>query len=178
MKRIMPGLLAALLAVSAQAANDTPYRGQQERDIKALSSSEIDGYLQGSGMGFAKAAELNHYPGPRHVLDLAGPLALTPEQVARSQALYDRMNSAAVALGRKLVEKERELDRAFADEAVNARNLEALLGEIGALQARLRFVHLSAHLEQRALLTASQIRHYDRLRGYENGNGGDHQHKH
>src|SRR5262245_34850176 len=36
----------------------TPYAGQQAREIKALSSEEIESYLSGSGMGLAKAAEL------------------------------------------------------------------------------------------------------------------------
>lgn len=47
-----------------------PYAGQETREIKALSPDEVAAHLEGRGMGFAKAAELNHYPGPKHVLDL------------------------------------------------------------------------------------------------------------
>ena len=36
-------------------------------DIKALSSEEVEQYLSGAGMGYAKAAELNRHPGPIHV---------------------------------------------------------------------------------------------------------------
>ena len=42
----------------------SPYAGQEQREIQALSTEEIEGYLSGSGMGLAKAAELNHSPVP------------------------------------------------------------------------------------------------------------------
>jgi len=35
---------------------------QETREIKALSTEEVDGYLKGEGMGLAKAAELNGFP--------------------------------------------------------------------------------------------------------------------
>src|SRR5687767_11125254 len=50
---------------------DSPYVGQEDRAIKALDAKDVDGLLAGSGMGYAKAAELNGYPGPMHVLELA-----------------------------------------------------------------------------------------------------------
>lgn len=64
-------LILSMLVLQVQAIETKPYAGQQERMIKALSTSEIDGLKKGKGMGLAKAAELNHYPGPRHVLDEA-----------------------------------------------------------------------------------------------------------
>jgi len=42
-------------------------------------------------MGLAKAAELNHYPGPRHVLDLASELKLSEEQRLRIEQIYNTM---------------------------------------------------------------------------------------
>jgi hypothetical protein len=39
--------------------------------------------LSGQGSGFAKPAELNGYPGPAHVLELAGPLGLDAPQLHR-----------------------------------------------------------------------------------------------
>ncbi|HVL36287.1 MAG TPA: hypothetical protein VM489_11510, partial [Burkholderiales bacterium] len=44
--------------------------------------------------------------------------------------------------------------------------LRSLVLEIGRLQAEVRLVHLQAHLEQKALLTTSQVAAYDALRGY------------
>ena len=53
-----------LLGVSSLTFAQSPYAGQESREIKSLSPAEVDGYLAGAGMGFAKAAELNGYPGP------------------------------------------------------------------------------------------------------------------
>lgn len=39
-------------------------------------------------MGFAKAAELNSYPGPKHVLDLGDRLKLTTQQRQQVQAIF------------------------------------------------------------------------------------------
>ena len=58
-------------AASATAQTTSPYAGQQQRTIKALSDQEIGDLLEGRGMGLAKAGELNSYPGPLHVLQLA-----------------------------------------------------------------------------------------------------------
>jgi len=69
--------------------------------------------LRGEGMGFAKAAELNGYPGPKHVLDLADRLKLTPDQRQLVQAIFDRMSTSAKPLGAELVERERVLDQLF-----------------------------------------------------------------
>jgi Spy/CpxP family protein refolding chaperone len=150
----------------AAAGSATPYAGQEGRDIKALSPEEVADHLAGRGMGLAKAAELNGYPGPAHVLELAGPLGLSPEQRARTQALFERMQARAIALGRELVEAERALDRLFASRTVTVAALGPALARIGELQARLRQAHLEAHLEQTALLTAEQVAAYGRLRGY------------
>jgi hypothetical protein len=48
----------------------SPYAGQQARPIKAVSDEDIAALRKGEGMGMAKAAELNGYPGPAHVLSL------------------------------------------------------------------------------------------------------------
>lgn len=128
---------------------------------------EIDGYLSGGGMGFAKAAELNHYPGPRHVLDLSGQLQLSAEQRKRTQAIFEGMKSQATSLGKQLVEKEQLLDSRFAEGTISDAELEQLVTEISVIQGKLRAVHLRAHLAQRAVLTQDQIRLYDAHRGYQ-----------
>lgn len=168
----------SLLALTAYAEGPSPYVGQEMRGIKALSQSEIDGYLDGQGMGFAKAAELNHFPGPRHVLDLSGELGLTNEQQTRTREIYSSMREEAVSLGSSLVEKERELDQFFADGSIDDNSLKAALNEIGLIRAGLRHVHLSAHLKQRELLTLHQIKLYDQLRGYGAGNHHRQNHHH
>jgi Spy/CpxP family protein refolding chaperone len=144
----------------------TPYAGQEQREIKALSAEEIQGYLTGSGMGLAKAAELHHYPGPKHVLELAEPLGLSVEQRQQTQRIFAAMQTEAVRLGTQLIEKERQLDTLFATGTITEAQVEQLVTEIGTMHGQLRAVHLRAHLAQRAVLTPEQLHRYDTLRGY------------
>jgi hypothetical protein len=171
-------LLTLALALAAgtplHAAAPSPYAGETQRAIKALSAADVEAYLEGKGQGLARAAELNGYPGPRHVLDLADALALTPGQRARTQQLFASMQGDARRLGRLLVEAEAQLDRRFAGRAVDVASLDAALDRIGALQADLRGVHLRAHLAQVGILTPAQIARYDRLRGYTAGGDAAH----
>lgn len=56
---------------------ETPYAGMQSRPIKALSDQQLSDLRAGRGMGLALAAELNGYPRPSHVLELANQLGLS-----------------------------------------------------------------------------------------------------
>jgi Spy/CpxP family protein refolding chaperone len=173
---VKPSIVVCLLAVACGAfganvaAAESPYVGQEGRAIKALSPDDVDAYLAGKGMGLAKAAELNGYAGPAHVLELAPQLSLTPEQRARTQALFASMQAEAMQLGRALVEQERELDRLFASKTITPERLAMALTEIGSLQAQVRGAHLRAHLAQVQILTPEQNARYAELRGYR-GNG-------
>jgi len=155
---------------------ESPYTGQEIREIKALSPSKVEGYLMGNGMGYAKAAELNHYPGPKHVLELAHQLQLTHEQATRTQELFNSMRKKATALGKQLVDKEETLDRLFANSSINTHTLKVLLSEIGAIQTNLRYVHLNAHIGQKDLLSQHQVHWYDQHRGYGRGHAKGHNH--
>lgn len=148
---------------------DSPYAELADREIKALSGEEVSGLLAGQGMGMALAAELNGYPGPKHVLELADMLELTDDQRVRVQAIFDGMEARAVELGERLVALERELDRAFAAGIITPEALSRLLSDIGEARARLRRVHLQAHLEVTPVLTEAQRAHYDMARGYGGG---------
>ena len=176
MNSIIPGIIISIVSISVMAATESPYKGQQTRAIKALSQQKIDGYLMGKGMGYAKAAELNNYPGPRHVLDMANELKLSAEQIQQTQAIFDSMQTRAVELGKQLVEKEKELDHKFANRQIDANTLASLVSEIGLLEVKIRNVHLAAHLEQKALLSKDQIGQYARLRGYGTMHGHKHHH--
>lgn len=173
------GLGAASLALAAEPA-PSPYAGEQQRRIKALSAADVQDLLAGRGMGLAKSAELNRYPGPAHVLELADRLGLSAEQKARTQAVFEAMQARARALGKALVEREAELDRLFASREISRARLESSLAEIARLQGELRGVHLEAHLAQAELLTAEQVATYAELRGYGGadhaGHGGGHRH--
>jgi Spy/CpxP family protein refolding chaperone len=169
--------LVTLAHVSLGSAGEhaSPYAGQEQQEIKALSAEEVQGYLAGDGMAFAKAAELNHYPGPSHVLELADKLQLTDEQRRKTKAIFDKVKAEAKELGKKLVEKERLLDSRFAAGTISEDELKQLVAEIAVVQGELRISHLQAHLAQRNVLTADQIRDYDALRGYQ-GSGTQGQH--
>ena len=65
----------------------SPYADQESSGIAALSLSELGGLQDGAGMGLARAAELNHYPGPKHVLQLAAELNLSEKQSAEVEEL-------------------------------------------------------------------------------------------
>ena len=175
---IAAGMLLASVA-SASSGGETPYAGQEQREIKALSAKEIQGHLNGKGMGFAKTAELNHYPGPMHVLEQAELLQLSEKQKQRTREILAAMKAEARRLGALYVEKERELDRLFASGEIKKETLRSLLEQIGRLQAEIRGVHLQAHLKQKAILTPAQVATYDRRRGYVGGTGpSSHGHSH
>lgn len=172
-------LLCTSITVGWAEGDTSSYAGQEGRVIKAFSEEEIQGYISGSGMGFAKAAELNHYPGPLHVLELAEELQLSADQVGRTRTLFEEMKGKAVRLGEELVEMERRLDSLFAEAEISEGQLQRLVTDIAVIQGRLRFVHLRAHLVQREILTPDQIRHYDKLRGYGTSHQkGHHHHDH
>lgn len=141
------------------------YAGQQTRAIKSLSDSEAQDLVEGKGMGLAKAAELNGYPGPMHLLELAGAMRLTVEQSAATAQILTQHKVKARALGAELVQAERQLDTAFASKQISAEKLVALTQQIGALQAAVRNAHLQTHLQQTRLLSPQQVAQYQLLRG-------------
>lgn len=161
-------VVAIFAATPAAAQHDhtSPYAHQESSGIAALTPQELADLLAGAGMGFAKAAELNHFPGPKHVLELADSLDLTAGQRTRIDAIRTGMAAEAVRLGEAIVAKEREMDTRFVHAHMDAGTLRAMTAEIARLQGQLRYVHLAAHLETKAVLDEGQIRTYDRLRGY------------
>jgi Spy/CpxP family protein refolding chaperone len=145
------------------------YAGEENREIKALSAEEVESYRSGTGMGFAKAAELNHYPGPKHVLELASEIGLDAAQKKEAQQIYEAMHKETVGLGERVVVAEGALDALFAAATVDEASLARSVREIARLQGEVRLAHLKAHLATRSLLTAAQVTKYDALRGYGSG---------
>lgn len=142
------------------------YAGEEAREIKALSPQEQRAWLDGQGMGLARPAELNGFPGPMHVLELAAQLELTTQQQETTRRLMERHKAEARSLGAELVAAERRLDEAFRTRQVTPAQVDLLTQRIGELQSRIRASHLKTHLEQTALLRPAQVAAYDRLRGY------------
>ena len=170
MRKTFAIALFAAVAFPA-AAQHQPYAGQEERAIKALSAEEVKQYLAGAGMGYAKAAELNRFPGPQHTLELADKLGLSAEQRAATKRLMDTHKAEARAIGTKLVGSERALDALFRSGTVNQSALADAVHRAAALQGEYRLSHLETHRRLRALLTDEQVARYERLRGYGSGDG-------
>ena len=133
-------------------------------------------YLEGAGMGYARAAELNHFPGPMHVLELADQLKLTTEQRAATKTLMESHKAQARMLGAEVVAAEREVADLFrrgkVDEAVLARAARTA----AAVEGEYRLSHLETHRRMRELLSTEQMKRYDELRGYVSGKAQHHKH--
>ena len=170
MIRFIFSVAIAILALPRIGVAASPYVSEQSRSIKALSDQEMADYAAGKGMGFARAAELNGYPGPAHVLDLADELMLSPPQRGRTAALFRRMQARASALGARLVDEERRLDTLFASKSISRNALSKALRSIASLQSDIRETHLRAHLEQTRILSEAQTMKYWQLRGYAESN--------
>jgi Spy/CpxP family protein refolding chaperone len=160
--------LASGPALAQHAGHGSPsaYAGEEAREVKSLSAEDIAELQRGGGWGLAKAAELNGLPGPAHVLEMKAELALSEAQAAAVRAIFDGMRAAAVDEGRRLIEGEAALEAAFRAREVTDEGLRGLLAGIEASRARLRHIHLSAHLETPAVLTPAQVARYNELRGH------------
>ena len=146
--------------------------------IKALSEQQVDDLQSGRGMGLALAAELNHYPGPVHVLEASGALGLSAEQLQRTEGLLGAMRAEAIPIGQSIIKLEAELEARFASGAAQPSDVERLVMRIAEAQGRLRYVHLSYHLQMRELLSTQQLVRYDEVRGYAYPAGGGHRRHH
>jgi len=161
---------AAAVALTGVAVAQSPYAGLQARPIKALSEQQIADLRAGRGMGLALPAELNGYPGPMHVLELAGPLALSDAQRAAVERQFEAMKVESIPIGERLIEQEAVLDQLFAARTATADNVAAAVAAIAETQGALRNAHLRYHLTTLALLQTDQVERYARLRGYGDGN--------
>lgn len=166
--------LAVLLGIVSSALAQHSHSPKPSSSRDKAAADKIEQYRAGAGMGYARAAELNHFPGPMHVLELADKLALTDEQRAATKRLMDAHKAQARALGAKLVEAEREVEALFRGGQVEEAALAKAVRSAAALEGEYRLSHLETHRRMRALLTAEQVARYDELRGYASGK----QHKH
>ena len=184
MKMIAFAMLASLMvgpSFAADAPKRSPYAGEEQRDMKALSPDFIEGLKAGAGLGSAKSAELKGYPGPAHLLELQREIPLDGAQVGAITELRDDVRSGPIALGVELLDAEAALEAAFRDRDFDQARLGELTDRAGVLRAELRATHLNAHIQASALLNLRQIHRYQVLRGYagdQTGGHTGHGHKH
>lgn len=143
-----------------------PYGGMQAREIKSLSAQQIADLRDGKGMSLALPAELNGYPGPAHVLELAQQLDLSEEQKNATGALFEDMQAEAKALGEQLIARERALDALFREGQVTEPAVRQAVLAAAQTQGELRLAHLNYLLRMMKVLKPAQIEKYNALRGY------------
>ena len=148
------------------AATATPYAGQDNRSVASLSDSDVEAMRDGKGMGFARPAELNGYPDPMHILELAGELDLSTTQRTEIEVLFQQMKTRARAAGEAYVAAEMALDAAFKARNADTQTVAQLTRDADQKRAEMRLAHLDAHIEARRILTETQLQRYATLRGY------------
>lgn len=144
----------------------SPHITQLDNPVRGLDAQEVDDLLNGRGAGYARTAELNSYPGPRHVLDLRQELALSTEQEQQIEIIFRRMNTEAKQVGQNIVELEQQFSNTFAQGAISESEIEEQTQQLAMLYGQYRAIHLQPHLEVQRLLSPDQIAKYDELRGY------------
>ena len=157
-----------------EAAAQSAFVAQLDSPVRGLSAQEVDDLRAGHGMGYARMAELNNHPGPRHLLDLSGKLDLTEAQTEQVTEIFTAMQAKATQLGEEIVAREAELSALFAAGDVDQTKAQAQVTALADLYGQLRFVHLRAHLQVTLLLSPAQIVVYNQLRGYGDGTGQPH----
>ena len=161
--------LLAVASASALAQHDheaSPYAHGQSSEVSSLTADEVRELRNGEGMGLARAAELNHFPGPKHLLELVSELDLDQAQVERIEAIHQRMKGQAVAKGEEILEAESRLANLFASGQPSVTELGRMTQQLGIMRGQLQAIHLLAHIESAGVLADEQIEDYDRLRGY------------
>jgi Spy/CpxP family protein refolding chaperone len=130
--------------------------GDGHRAAQACATEFDQVVAEGRGFGLAFAADQNGYPGPLHILELRERLALTPDQVAKAEALMRAMFDESRPKSARLLEAEARLRGLFARGAANEAAVRTAVAEVERARADVRLVHLLTHLRARDLLTEPQ----------------------
>src|SRR5258708_15865329 len=105
--------IVLLLGFAPASAQEQPYAGYEQRPIKALSAQQISDLRAGRGMGLALAAELNGYPGPTHLLELADKLGLSGAQRDGIRGMFEAMTPKTNPIVESLLPTDSPLHRLF-----------------------------------------------------------------
>jgi len=161
-------LTSFVLLADEKESHKSDYTGEVDRVIKSLSANDIKDLTLGNGMGLAKAAELNGYPGPKHVLEMQEELLLEKEQLTSIKLIFEEMKSQARSQGKIFISLEKSLNDHFSNATITNDTLESTLKNISEAKNNLRYIHLSAHIKTTEILSKNQIKKYNQLRGYSN----------
>jgi len=161
-------LTSFVLLADEKESHKSDYTDEVDRVIKSLSANDIKDLTLGNGMGLAKAAELNGYPGPKHVLEMQEELLLEKEQLTSIKLIFEEMKSQARSQGKIFISLEKSLNDHFSNATITNDTLESTLKNISEAKNNLRYIHLSAHIKTTEILSKNQIKKYNQLRGYSN----------
>jgi Spy/CpxP family protein refolding chaperone len=151
MSKLSIAYTCGLLFIGLVAAQAAPMFSSKER---------AEGLLEGKGMGLATPAENNGYPGPRHVLDAAEQLHLTPDQTAKTEELVAQMKAEAIPAAKRLLADEAALDNLFIRHAADIASIKTASDTAAQSESVLRVIHLKYHLAMISILTPDQIAAY------------------
>ena len=158
--------VASTSALAQHTHTMSPYAHTQSNEVSTLTPEEVRELRNGEGMGLARPAELNQFPGPKHLLELVSDLDLSQAQIDRIKAIRKKMKMRAIAKGEAILEMERHLANLFASGHPSVAEMDRVTGHLGMMRGQLQAIHLLAHIESARELTSEQIEGYDRLRGY------------
>lgn len=158
--------IASASALEQHPHTASPHAHAQSAEVPSLTPDEVRALRNGEGMGLARAAELNHFPGPKHLLDLRMELKLGDARIERIKAIHRKMRTQAIAKGEDILQAEIRLANLFASGSPTPAQVNRASEQLGVLRGQLQAIHLLAHIESVRELTPEQIEAYDRLRGY------------
>ncbi|HEY1025202.1 MAG TPA: hypothetical protein VGE26_08570 [Sphingobacteriaceae bacterium] len=134
--------------------------------VKSLTDQEYADFRAGKEMGFARVAKLNGYPSPLEVNQLGKELKLSTSQKAQLEKIIDAWRFKAKEMGGFIVAQEAKLNTLFASGKISDGAVIYYTNKIGLYWGEVRNAHLQAYLKTRSVLTAEQLRKYNRLKGY------------
>ncbi len=142
--------------------------------VRSLTTEEIRGLQEGDAMGLERAAELNGYPSPAHILEAAraGKIDLFADQRQAIERIRSATKAKAQSLGRAILAEEAALEAGFRTGRITDADLARQVEAIGRTLAELRLTHLRAHLLTADLLRPQQIEEYYQFRGYATPSSG------
>ena len=127
--------------------------------------SDRNALLNGLEGDYGKTAEINSYPSPKSLLELATTLNLSSIQKSRLSDIHNSTVARAKQLGKEIVQIENELNQAFQGRIINEKSCADDALQIGRLRGKLRGVILNSHIKAKAVLNDSQLSMYKKLHG-------------
>lgn len=158
--------IASASALAQHPHTASPHAHAQSTVIPSLSPDEVRALQNGEGMGLALAAELNHYPGPKHVLELRSELELDDTQIEQIEAIHRKMKNQAITKGEDILQAETRLANLFSSGSPATAQVNHATEHLGVLRGQLQAIHLLAHMETVCILTPEQVDAYDLHRGH------------